>query len=259
MNTNSIQLVTIGQVRPNPAWGMPPHRHSLHEMIAVVRGRMTVTTRAGTITAHTGDVLYYGSGEVHEERSDTADPVQTYFIGFRWDDYTPEVPLRVHDRHGRISVLVRWLFEDRYAGTPVAGDMRQGLAQAAVATYLHVAAYQEPDLVERTRQYVRGHIAAELEVEELAGLAQMSKFHFVRTYKRLCGRTPMDDVRRMRVEAARDLLLTTDLPLKSIAPKVGMANENHLSRLVRRYLHMTANDVRKKVLWETPLEIEEHG
>lgn len=259
MNTASIQLVSIGQVRPNPVWGMPPHRHSLHEMIAVARGRMTVTTRQGVVTARAGDVLFYGAGVVHEEHSDPADPVQTYFISFHWDDYTPDVPFRVHDRHGRVSVIVRWLFEDRHNSTPMIGAVRQGLAQSAVASYLHLAAYQEPDLVERTRHFVRARLAAPLEVDDLAAEAQMSKFHFVRTYKQLCGRTPMDDVRRLRVEAARDLLLTTDLPLKSIAPRVGMANANHLSRLVRRYLHMTANDVRKKVLWDEPPVIEDHG
>jgi AraC family transcriptional regulator len=65
----------------------------------------------------------------------------------------------------------------------------------------------------------------------LAHVAGLSKFHFIRAYTAQAGLTPMADVRAIRLDAARHLILTTDLPLKVIAPQVGLASEFHLSRL----------------------------
>jgi transcriptional regulator GlxA family with amidase domain len=73
----------------------------------------------------------------------------------------------------------------------------------------------------------------------------MSKFHFSRRYRQLTGLTPMEDLRQLRLEAARDLLLTTDLPLKAIAPRTGLGDEYHLSRLFRRAFGIAPGELRR--------------
>jgi transcriptional regulator GlxA family with amidase domain len=57
----------------------------------------------------------------------------------------------------------------------------------------------------------------------------------------------MEDVRMIRLEAARNLLLTTNLPLKAIAPRVGLGSEYHLSRLLRRHFDLGARELRRRV------------
>jgi len=259
MNLDPIQLITVGHVRPNPDWGMPPHRHPFHEMIAVVSGKVTVTTPHERFTATTGDILFYSAGMTHEEQSDRLDPVHTYFISFHWEGHTPDIPVVVNDPQKRVAWLTQWLFEERYAAEPMMATVRSSAAHAALAEFLRLAAYHEPDMVEQTRQYIRAHLNCDLSIDELANEAQLSKFYFVRMYKKLCGKTPMDDVRRIRVEAARDMLLATNLPLKDIAVRVGLANEYHLSRLVRRYLGMPPGALRRKVTWQSPPAVEEYN
>jgi transcriptional regulator GlxA family with amidase domain len=61
----------------------------------------------------------------------------------------------------------------------------------------------------------------------------------------LTGLTPMEDLRQLRLEAARDLLLTTDLPLKAIAPRTGLGDEYHLSRLFRRAFGIAPGALRR--------------
>lgn len=55
----------------------------------------------------------------------------------------------------------------------------------------------------------------------------------------------MEDVRRLRVEEARELIITTNLLLKEIAPLVGLSDEYQLSRLLRRYLGVSTRKLRK--------------
>jgi transcriptional regulator GlxA family with amidase domain len=46
----------------------------------------------------------------------------------------------------------------------------------------------------------------------------------------------MEDVRFLRIERARELIMTTNAPLKTIAEATGIANVYHLSHLFRQRL-----------------------
>jgi len=102
-----------------------------------------------------------------------------------------------------------------------------------------------PDRVRMTQQFMHDHLRENLSLETLANAAHMSKFHFLRTYKMLTGHTPMDDLRRIRAEAARDLIRQTELPLKAVAESSGFANEFHMSRIFRKVLGVTPGQFRK--------------
>ena len=75
----------------------------------------------------------------------------------------------------------------------------------------------------------------------------MSKYHFLRRYKDLAGRTPIQDLTAIRMDHARKLIQTTSLPLKKIACMSGLGNEYHLSRLFRRHLNTAPSQFRRTV------------
>jgi AraC family transcriptional regulator len=99
-----------------------------------------------------------------------------------------------------------------------------------------------PELV---REYMLRELASPVSLDDLARVASMSKYHFVREYRRLTGTTPMAELRMLRLEEARSLLRTTRLPLKAIAPMVGFADQHHLSRASRKYLGRTPKELRR--------------
>jgi transcriptional regulator GlxA family with amidase domain len=90
-------------------------------------------------------------------------------------------------------------------------------------------------MVLASRTYFREHLDQPLTVDDVARHVGMSRSHFTRRYKQLTGVTPWDDLLRLRVEATRNLLITTQLPLRAIAAMVGFSDEYHLSRVFRRY------------------------
>jgi transcriptional regulator GlxA family with amidase domain len=49
----------------------------------------------------------------------------------------------------------------------------------------------------------------------------------------------------LRVEAARDLLLTTELPLRAIAERVGFSDETALSHAVRQRTGKAPGQIRR--------------
>ena len=67
-------------------------------------------------------------------------------------------------------------------------------------------------------------------VSKLAKLANLSPSRFHTVFKKITGTGPMEYHKKLRLNAAFRLLLTTDEKLKSISEKTGFCNEFHLSR-----------------------------
>ena len=53
-------------------------------------------------------------------------------------------------------------------------------------------------------------------------------------FRKLLGRTPHAEIVRVQVERARELLTQTDLPLKTIAQRVGIPHAEYLSVVFKR-------------------------
>lgn len=223
-----------GKVDPNPQWHVPQSKHANHELIMVIKGAMTVKSPTGRIEAAEGDVLIYPASVVHEEWSDPVHPLQSIFLSFTCPGMSGMPVTRIATRRDVIRELGAWLLADRDASSPAARAQRDALLQAILAEVLRSLGTEDQPMVTLVRRHIRQHIAEPLSLERLARVCGISKFHFLRTYRNATGRTPMEDVRSIRAEYARELILSTSLPLKEIAPKAGLGDEYSLSRQFRR-------------------------
>ena len=241
----SARLLSIGHLTPDPRWHIKAHSHTFHELILVLDGAMIVEHEGRRTEAAAGDALLYPAGLIHAERSDPAHPLESHFIAFLGVRLKGRNLLRVTDERGRMGQMARWLYADRQASAGVAQVEREALLRAVLAEFVRAAGAEDRPLVALTRRYVRERISGSLRLGELAAAAGLSKFHFVRAYRAATGRTPMADVRAIRAQYARELILGTHLPLKEIAPRAGLGNEYSMSRLFRRVFQMPPGQYRR--------------
>jgi len=75
---------------------------------------------------------------------------------------------------------------------------------------------------------------AEFDLEALARGVSLSKFHFLRQFKRVTGQTPMLALRMRRLREARDLLATSNLSVKEVAYAVGYTSPIAFSAAFKR-------------------------
>lgn len=76
----------------------------------------------------------------------------------------------------------------------------------------------------RARDHIDRHYRAPLDLDELAGVAGMSKFHFVRCFEASYAETPIRYVTRRRIERAQDLLRTANLTVTEVCMLVGFSS-----------------------------------
>ena len=246
MKTSPSRFLHVGHLPPSPGWKMRPHFHPSHELIVVIAGRLGVEINQQIIEAGPGEVLWYPQGIVHREWTDPQHPAETFFLGFEYRSLAAPLLLHQPDEQGRIQTLARWLYAEREThASSTTTHTKSVFLQAILAEYHRLETRQGSPLVARLRTHMRQNLAAPLSLDDLATYAEMSKFHFLRQYKERAGCTPMKDLQHLRIQAARDLLLTTNLPLKEIAPRTGLGDEYHLSRLFRQYFNTPPGALRR--------------
>ena len=84
-----------------------------------------------------------------------------------------------------------------------------------------------------------------IEFESLAATAELSLYHFARTFKQSEGTTSHAFVLERRLARARELLTRTDLSLSEVAFAVGFADQSHFTRRFRQMDGISPGQFRK--------------
>ncbi len=64
----------------------------------------------------------------------------------------------------------------------------------------------------RLTEFIEDNLDRTISLEELAGLVNVSRFHFSRLFKRSTGTTALHFVEQSRIRRARSLIAATDIP-----------------------------------------------
>ncbi|HEV7717822.1 MAG TPA: AraC family transcriptional regulator [Arsenicitalea sp.] len=104
----------------------------------------------------------------------------------------------------------------------------------------------------RVNAHIERHLAEPLTVERLAGVAGMSRAHFVRRFSRAAGAPPSEYVFRTRMARASRLLQATQLPVLEIATACGFLDPNYFTKAFRRAFDVSPTEFRLSGLFTMP-------
>ena len=96
-----------------------------------------------------------------------------------------------------------------------------------------------PQRLHRVLAYIEDHVNERVAVQQLAATVHMSPFHFTRVFKVAVGHSPHAYLTRVRMERARELLATTQLPIVKVARHVGFQTQAHFTCVFRKHTGVT--------------------
>jgi AraC family transcriptional regulator len=96
-------------------------------------------------------------------------------------------------------------------------------------------------------QYVGENLDRNISLADLAGVVQLSVFHFLRKFRAEFGCPPHAYVMQRRIEQAKRQLARRDIPLKVVAADCGFSDQSHMTRLFRRLVGTTPAEYRNSV------------
>lgn len=96
-----------------------------------------------------------------------------------------------------------------------------------------VLAIDEPDLAAAVR-YIREHAHEPIRVRDVLDEVPVARRVLEQQFRRILGRSPLDEIHRVRIQRARELLSTTDMPIPEVAAACGLSSRERLNVLFRK-------------------------
>ncbi|WP_229691987.1 AraC family transcriptional regulator [Paenibacillus radicis (ex Gao et al. 2016)] len=93
----------------------------------------------------------------------------------------------------------------------------------------------KPDLVAQAIQYIHQRYMEPITLESLLEMLDCSSRQLLRSFKKQVRTSPIDYLIQVRMNKAKELLLTTELTLKDISESVGYADSYYFSRLFKKH------------------------
>lgn len=90
------------------------------------------------------------------------------------------------------------------------------------------------------------NLGRNVSLAELAASVSLSPSQFSRVFQDRFGMTPHQYLQRLRIDAASDLLTSTDLSLSEIAHRCGYYDQSHMSNEFRKAKHMPPGAYRQR-------------
>ena len=102
------------------------------------------------------------------------------------------------------------------------------------------------DQVTRARHFIDQNFANNINLNGIAGEACYSKFHFLRLFKLLYGRTPHRYLTEVRIKKAKQLL-QTGLPVPEVSFLTGFESVSSFKGLFKRYTGFTPGPYQRQL------------
>lgn len=124
----------------------------------------------------------------------------------------------------------------------------QGAVKALVSCFpkKETVSGNEKSLVEQVRKYVEDNLDQNLNVNGVAAALFMNGDYISRVFKNETGTPLKEYIIQRKMESARLLLTTTQLPVSVIASKLGYDNFSYFSQAYRRCMGVSPSEERKR-------------
>ena len=146
---------------------------------------------------------------------------------------------------GRTAALVLGKLMSGDRSVPELTEVRPVRVVAREST--DVLAFGDKTVAEAVRIIRREAPSKALQVSEVIDRLPISRAAFQKRFREVLGRSPKDEITRVRVERVCQLLSTTDWTVKEIAFDMQFDTSEELSRFIRRKLDTSATEYRRSV------------
>ncbi|MEM6265590.1 MAG: AraC family transcriptional regulator [Bacteroidota bacterium] len=123
--------------------------------------------------------------------------------------------------------------------------LRQQQEMMRIETVKHSTREELYKRVNTARNYIHDNLGNPLDLEVLAGVACLSKFHFLRLFKQVYQKTPRQYIIDLRLQRAENLLKGSSFSVQEVCTKIGLQDMSSFGRLFRKRYQISPSNYRK--------------
>ena len=103
-------------------------------------------------------------------------------------------------------------------------------------------------LIQKVITQIESDIASDLSLNNLSKIFEVNSSYLSSLFKKETGSTLTDYVNKMRIERAKELLVSTNIQIQNIAQRCGMLDVNYFTKTFKKYAEMTPKKYREKYM-----------
>lgn len=232
-----------------------------HLVIYCLAGSGTAELEGRRQTVRAGEALLLREGRRHVYQADRRDPWTIYWVhlgGQRVDDYFDDI-LGDDDafvagvgRHSRLTegleLLLTTVMRFRVHHQVYAANLlKEVLAFMALMRRQQGEERNAALDVPRIQAWLQAHLHERIDLQQLvSATSDLSRYHFIREYRRHTGQTPMQAFQHLKISRACYLLDITELGVTEIARDLGYDDPYYFSRLFKKVMGVPPRDYRRE-------------
>jgi LacI family transcriptional regulator len=108
-----------------------------------------------------------------------------------------------------------------------------------------ILAVDDPDIAQALR-FIREHAVSGINVDDVLRHVPLSRRVLEARFRKAIGRTPHEEINRLKLDRIRDLLNETDLSLQEIARRTGFEHDEYMSVFFRRLVGISPGKFRRQ-------------
>lgn len=228
---------------------MTRSHHEDNLILYCTAGKGRLETENQHLQVAPGDVMLLPKGTPHHYQADARSPWTLYwahFDGANSEHHFQHITNNekrywVHvGIHSRLINEFDHLFAARNTGynlhafISASHTLGQILTQTASLFALNRGHNTPENLFDAVEKHMESVIDSHLELETLAAMAGMSKYHFSKKYKQVYGYSPIQHFIHRKMERACQLLDTSDMDINAVANAMGYEDAHYFSRLFKK-------------------------
>jgi len=253
-------------------WRNYLHVHSFFEICYVLSGSGSFFINNETHPVKAGDLFIAKPDERHEIVSSKGDPLALYFWSYTLlssnkvnnNDLNnllnafsnSSVPVLANQRAiAKVLDLLTDEISRKAMGYPelIGGLVKHLLIETARAATQGQSL--RPNLTSNAHQdsvtatiirYLRDNYGQRLSLKEIAAQVHLSERHMSRRFKKVTGQTIKQYATGLRIDAAKQLLLNSDISVSEVAYETGYGDVRHFSTVFRKWTGLSPSHYRSR-------------
>ncbi len=246
------------------------HAHTETEIMYAVSGKCRINLEAESVFLQEGDYIFLDSLVPHSLTVEESNPCRMLNLEaslvessglFRLETLTREdafcklraasLPyFQANDEEAAVKNGILNLHRLLQSNAmPMEVDCQLSLIFLEIShQYFHVRnkkPHGTPAYVKRARKFIAESFDRDLSVDDVVTAAEISKAHLQRTFFKYEGCTIVEAINRLRLDKAKSLLLSSDIPIVEIANEVGFSSRQYFSGLFTRAIGVSPAEYRK--------------
>ena len=213
----------IGEFRSSDEWIHPTRSIDTYELILVREGTVYLKEDETEYVLNVGDMILLEPGKIHGGFQKSIGKTSFYWFHFRTDLPLPFKTNRSKDVYD-IRLYIKKLLDATNGG--YRSDITADTLSLLIFDELSKTQNQLSSPVQKVIEYIKINCHRDISVLQIAEEFGFNPEYLGRLFKKHTKTGLKEYIANMRLSSAKELLLTTEFPVKEISQRLGWENEN---------------------------------